>query len=157
LSCLVWRCELSRPDHKTGAFCVGSTSQCISHGGGGHAGSAFETAAAAMQGQLGLATRTTTRSDVVCHAKMQTRCKCNDCCIRLGLNFFDTCKCHATFRLHQTVSRLNSHHLIRHRQDCLVMFGGRCKLGINVNSKQVRACLSMNTCMLRQTDNAKTF
>ena len=29
LSCLVWRCELSRPDRHTGAFCVGSASECV--------------------------------------------------------------------------------------------------------------------------------
>ena len=32
--------------------------------------------------------------------------------------------------LSQTVSRLNSHRLIRHRQDRLVLSGGRCDLGI---------------------------
>jgi len=29
LSCLVWPCELSRPDRQTGAFCVGSASECV--------------------------------------------------------------------------------------------------------------------------------
>ena len=29
LSCLVWRCEKSRPDRHTGAFCVGSASECV--------------------------------------------------------------------------------------------------------------------------------
>jgi len=29
LSCLVWRCELSRPDRHTGAFCVWSASECV--------------------------------------------------------------------------------------------------------------------------------
>ena len=29
LSCLVWRCELSRPDSQTGAFCVWSVSECV--------------------------------------------------------------------------------------------------------------------------------
>ena len=29
LSCLVWRCELSRPDSQTGAFCVRSVSECV--------------------------------------------------------------------------------------------------------------------------------
>jgi len=29
LSCLVWRCELSRPDRQTGAFCVRSVSECV--------------------------------------------------------------------------------------------------------------------------------
>ena len=29
LSCLVWRCELSRPDSQTGAFCVCSVSECF--------------------------------------------------------------------------------------------------------------------------------
>ena len=29
LSCLVWRCELSRPDRPTGAFCVWSVSECV--------------------------------------------------------------------------------------------------------------------------------
>jgi len=29
LSCLMWRCELSRPDSQTGAFCVRSVSECV--------------------------------------------------------------------------------------------------------------------------------
>jgi len=29
LSCLLWRCELSRPDRQTGAFCVWSVSECV--------------------------------------------------------------------------------------------------------------------------------
>ena len=29
LSCLVWRCELSRPDSQAGAFCVRSVSECV--------------------------------------------------------------------------------------------------------------------------------
>ena len=29
LSCLVWQCELSRPDSQTGAFCVCSVSECV--------------------------------------------------------------------------------------------------------------------------------
>jgi len=29
LSCLVWRCELSRPDSPAGAFCVRSVSECV--------------------------------------------------------------------------------------------------------------------------------
>jgi len=29
LSCLVWRCELSRLDRQTGAFCVWSVSECV--------------------------------------------------------------------------------------------------------------------------------
>jgi len=36
----------------------------------------------------------------------------------------------SVIRLCQTVSRLNSHRLIRHRQDRLVLSGGRCELGI---------------------------
>ena len=31
LSCLVWRCELSRPDSQTGAFCVRTASKCVRH------------------------------------------------------------------------------------------------------------------------------
>jgi len=29
LSCMVWRCKLSRPDSQTGAFCVWSVSECV--------------------------------------------------------------------------------------------------------------------------------
>ena len=29
LSCLLWRCELSRLDRQTGAFCVWSVSECV--------------------------------------------------------------------------------------------------------------------------------
>jgi len=29
LSCLVWRCELSRPDNQTSAFCVWPVSDCV--------------------------------------------------------------------------------------------------------------------------------
>jgi len=29
LSCLAWRCELSRPDRRTGGLCVWSVSECV--------------------------------------------------------------------------------------------------------------------------------
>jgi len=65
------------------------------------------------------------RSDVVRHVK---RKHAVDCCI------WQT-KRHATrviCWLFQTVSRLNSHRLTRHRQHCLVVSGdGRCELGIS--------------------------
>jgi len=41
------------------------------------------------------------------------------------------------FRLCQTVSRLNSHRLARHRQDRLVVSGGRCELGIRPERDQL--------------------
>ena len=75
--------------------------------------------------------RPPTRSDVARHAK----CKhAVDCFMRQNL----FTKRHATrviyrltvHTLSQTVSRLNSHRLIRHRQDRLVLSGGRCDLGI---------------------------
>ena len=75
--------------------------------------------------QLRLAARPPTRSDVVRHVK---RKHAVDCCI------WQT-KRHATrviCWLFQTVSRLNSHRLTRHRQHCLVVSGdGRCELGIS--------------------------
>ena len=106
LSCPVWRCELSRPDRQTGAFCVWS-GLCRSVSGGAVrppdalrrrtqlSGSQFtepyktidKTVAPASRPPpprrrpgrpLRLAARTPTRSDVVRHAK----CKhAVDCCI----------------------------------------------------------------------------
>ena len=35
-------------------------------------------------------------------------------------------------RITHLSGRLSSHRLIRHRQDCLVLSGGRCKLGITL-------------------------
>jgi len=59
-----------------------------------------------------------------------------------NLSFF--AKRHATrviYRLTvqtcQTVSRLNSHRLTRHRQDRLVLSGGRCELGIRLHSENL--------------------
>jgi len=105
LSCLVWWCELSRPDRQTGAFFVWSVSECVGRRSATagrtptqnalarrsiHTATPDKTVAPACRPpprrrQLRLAARPPTRSDVLRHAKCKHVVKC---CILLNLNFF---------------------------------------------------------------------
>ena len=103
-SCLVWRCELSRPDSQTGAFCVWSVSECVRRRSQNalvrrsiHTRTPNKTRLPRLPvdrcrdaGQAERQTATPSRPTV----HTQRRCTPRkykhalDCCIRLGPNFF---------------------------------------------------------------------